>query len=211
MAHDEKLSESIQRAFTQKTEGLTVGDVLESVSTKGFGLLLTVLALPILAPFTPPGIPIPFAVLILLLSFQLLFNRESPWVPEWITKRPIKSGGQSKFLNFMVRTMQFFEKMLRPRLGFFLTGIPFKALVLPCLVLAGITMMTPLPVVNSAAALAVVLIGLGMVEEDGLFLIGGVVSSLLVTGLVVAFIVAIILYGPEGVNMVLKAIGLKRG
>lgn len=203
------LSEVIEAAFARK-EGdpeQTIGDLIHRASSRGFGVALFITALPVAAPATPPGVSVPFGILVLLLAFQVLARRESPWLPAWIEKKKIKAAKKpSKFVGFMVGFTRFVERFLAARWTFMLRGGLFFGLVIPVVILSAIVMLVPLPITNSLASLAVVLIGLAMIEDDGWFAVGGVLVGLAIAGLVAAFGVAVAQYGPEGIQMVVDRI-----
>ncbi|MFN7173074.1 MAG: exopolysaccharide biosynthesis protein, partial [Fimbriimonadaceae bacterium] len=77
----------------------------------------------------------------------------------------------------------------------------------PLIILAALAMMLPLPGTNSLPALSILLIALGMLEEDGVF---GLIGSLLAfVGMAIAavFGLAIIAYGPEGIDRIKSFFG----
>ncbi|MCG9895860.1 MAG: exopolysaccharide biosynthesis protein [Fimbriimonadaceae bacterium] len=201
------LSDIIEAAYKSDRDDLTLGDVLKQASESGFGLLLVFIALPIAAPFTPPGLSIPFGLLVLGLAFQILLKRESPIMPGWITKRPLKTEGKkNRFVEAMIKISRFFERWTKPRMTFWFKPTVFRAVVLPGIFMGGIVLLLPLPVVNTLSSGSVLLIGMGMVEEDGLFALVGVLAALLMTLTMLAFGIAVIQHGPDGIRMVEEGI-----
>ena len=102
----------------------------------------------------------------------------------------------------MVKFLKFFEHFIRPRLSFVYTnGFFFR--MLGCVVLAcGISMCIPVPLTNTGPALGIFLIGLGTLEEDGLFGLGGAFVSFLGLVLAATVIILIAYVGWEAVDMV---------
>lgn len=197
------LSQVIAEAFTLRNGETTLGVVLSRASERGFGLLIVLLSLPVVAPFTPPGLSIPFGILLLGLVIQLFVGRHEPLIPKWVASRKIKeSPREAKFVAFMVKTARFFEKLLKPRLCFLFSGLPFKALMLPALLVAGLVMLAPLPVVNSVSSGAALLLGLAMLEDDGLIAIVGIFLSALMAVTMGGVGWALIQHGPEGIGIV---------
>jgi hypothetical protein len=61
-------------------------------------------------------------------------------------------------------------------------------------------MMAPFPVTNTVCSVAILLIGLGMLEEDGGFGIAGLVMSVLAALFVVAVVLAVFVFGAAGLR-----------
>lgn len=198
------LSEVIADAFSlQEGESTTLGEVLGKAAERGYGLLIVLVSLPVVAPFTPPGLSIPFGLLLLGLAIQLIMKKPAPLIPKWVAGRKIKaSHRQAKFVGWMVKTSKFFERFLRPRMTFMFKGWPFYAILVPALVIGGVVMLAPLPVVNSVSSGAALLIGLALLEDDGVFALLGILASLILLILTIAFIWAIATYGMDGIKIV---------
>jgi hypothetical protein len=200
------LSENIAEVFLSGDGELTVEEVLERSEHRGFGFLLVILSLPVAVPFTPPGVSVPFGVLIGMLACQMIARRSQPWFPRWVMRRKIKTG-DNRFMRTMKRWAEFFERYLRPRATWVYSDWFFRWFLGPVLLLSAVTMMLPFPGTNSVCSLAVLLIALGLLEDDGVFGLAGALAS--VVGILVAavFVAMVALYGPEGVKAVQRWLG----
>lgn len=155
----------------------SLGQILDRVSSKSFGVLLMILSLPSALPVPAPGYSVPFGIALIFLASQIIMRRETPLLPEKVLQRKIKTKKNTKVVGFMVKFLQFFEIFVRPRLTFVFRA-PFFYRLLGCVILAcACSMCIPIPLTNTGPALGVFLIGLGMVEEDGLASAGGVFVS----------------------------------
>ncbi len=198
-----KLSKDIKSIFEHDgSTVVTVETILERVSSKSFGILLVILALPSALPVPAPGYSVPFGIVLILLGTQMAAARATPWFPERVLRRTIKVKEDSKALDAMVKFLAFFEVFVRPRLRFvFTTGLFYRAL--GCMVtLCGISMCIPVPLTNTAPAFGVFLIGLGTLEEDGLAGLAGLAASIAGIALSITVLVLIAYFGMEGVDMV---------
>lgn len=171
-----KLSETLQLIFERAEQQLTIGELLERADSKSFGLLFIVFSLPIAMPFTPPFVAFPFGLAMMILAFQMLRGRHTPWLPEFLRKRRVAHPRFAKLLGAMPKWVAKFEKIMRPRYGHVYDN-PFyqRAMGGILLVTAGI-MTLPIPALNSLAAMAIFLVGLAMMERDGKWGLAGMVS-----------------------------------
>src|SRR5438093_12911845 len=60
---------------------VTVGEVADRVAQRGFGLIMSVLALPTMIPVLPPGSAAFIGLLYILLAVQMLLGVPRPWLP----------------------------------------------------------------------------------------------------------------------------------
>ena len=105
-----------------------------------------------------------------------------------------------RFLTAIAKTLEKLEKRLKPRFRKFYSPRNFRYIVAPLLFFSSVMVAIPLPGTNSVAGLAILLIGLGMLEEDGLFgIAGSVIASLgLAVGAISIYFISI--YGWAGVD-----------
>ncbi len=184
---DLSTSESLKRlAATAAAEGetVTLKWILDQLNERAFGLFLLVLALPCCIPFLY-GVPQVVAVPMLLVSVQLVAGRRSPWLPEGLAAREIKSARLAQLAERAGPWLEYFEALSRPRLGF-LTRPPLDRVVGLFLVLFCASILVPLPSTNTAPGIAVALVALGFLERDGLLTLGGVIlGTVWIVGLIV--------------------------
>jgi hypothetical protein len=199
MSQGKALSEEITELFQSEQAVIKVDDLLKKAEHKGFGFLFMFLALPIALPFTPPGLSTPFGLLIISLAVQVILGRDTPWFPSKLREKTIRQGS-TKFLLKMSKWLKFFERLLRPRVSWLYRTRVFRYLVGPFILLAGIGLSMPLPITNTVFSMAVFLIGLGMMEEDGLFGLAGMTitaSGFILMGVLIWYVIR---YGPEGIH-----------
>ena len=188
------LSQDIQKIIN-KHESLSLKKVMNQTHESVFGFLLALLALPSALPIPAPGYSIPFGVVIILLALQIIMGRKSPWFPEKIENKEVSiiklKGGIKKIKTFIT----FFEKLIKPRLSWVYSRGQnlFGFIILLC----GISMLIPIPGTNTVPALGVFIMGLGMIEEDGLIGLGGVLTSLVG----IAITILILFLGAEGIQL----------
>lgn len=152
-----------------KAPRIHVAEVLIAVEDRAFGALLLFFALPNLLP-TPPGAGI-LGLPLVLLSLQLAMGR-SPWLPRPIHRRSLDRHNFVKLTSRMVAFLERSERWLRPRISILFHPAVERLVGMLCLILS-ILLFLPIPFGNMLPALAICLIALGLLERDGLWLIGG--------------------------------------
>ena len=194
------LSQDLQTLF-QNENKITFRDFLEQTQSKSYSFLLILLALPAALPVPAPGYATPFGLVLVLLGLQILTARQTPWFPEWALKKELPVTKGSKLLGAMIKFLKFFEIFLRPRLRFLTRGAGYRLLGL-LVALCGASMIIPLPLTNTVPSFGIFIIGLALLEEDGLAALAGAVSAL--TGLVLSgtLIYFYVRLGEAGITLV---------
>ncbi|HQN01100.1 MAG TPA: exopolysaccharide biosynthesis protein [Candidatus Hydrogenedentes bacterium] len=199
-----RLSENVTTIFAVGESGarVTVQTIVDRVSVKSFGILLVIFSIPSAMPLPAPGYSTPFGIILVILGLQLFNRRDFPWLPKRILEKEVNVGERPRLIKTMVFFLRIIEFFIRPRLGFvFENAITFRLLALIVLI-CGTSMIIPVPLTNTAPAFGVFLIGLGMLEEDGLLSIAGVLASLAGVALTLTVLSALIYFGWEGIDIV---------
>lgn len=164
----------VRLAHDTTRERITVGDLLQALGDRALGALLFIFAVPNVMP-VPPGVSTVLGAPLLFLAAQLMFGLR-PWLPAIVAKRSISREDLATLVRRVVPWLTKAEKLLRPRLRV-LAGPPAEYLVgFVCLVLASILVL-PIPLGNALPALAISLMALGVLERDGLWVLGGLVTA----------------------------------
>jgi len=191
------LSEQLRAIFDDGQE-MTIGDVVSRVGAKSFAVLFILLALPIAVPFTPPGFTVPFGTALVILACQMIAGRRTPWLPQRLLVRKIKAGKTAKMIDAMPGFLARFERFLKPRWPW--VG-RYPSLLGVGVLIASLAMMVPLPVTNTICSVSVLLIGLGLVGNDGMVGVAGFIASLISATVVVAVLLAAFLFGAAGLRV----------
>jgi hypothetical protein len=149
--------------------------LLELIGEQGMLLACVFLALPFLLPVSIPGVSTVFGLAIILIGAGVTLNRV-PWLPCLILDRPLPTAplkhAFEKGAHFVARV----EHLVRPRWLLLTQTAAANTAHGLALVLAGVLLMFPLglvPFSNTLPAIAILLLAVGMVERDGLFIAGG--------------------------------------
>jgi len=159
-------------ADEQEVEGR---QILESVGQRSFGPILLVPGLLVLSPLSGvPGVPTIGAIVVLLITGQVLLGHQYFWVPEFILRRRISRERLTKARRFLAPIARFVDTFIKPRL-LRLTRRPFNYVIAgACALLA--VMMPPLeaiPLANVVTAAGISAFGLGLTTDDGVLVLLG--------------------------------------
>ena len=182
----------------------TIGELLDLIGDRGFGLLLLVLALPAALPIPAPGYATPFGVLMVILGAQMIMARKSPSVPEFFAKRSVKYG----VLRFSIQNghlpLKVVEFLIRPRLRVLSHNRGFRSAIGVIIVLMACFMSLPIPLTNTAPSFVIFVMAAGLLEEDGLLLFGGVLLAPVAAAIAGGALYIAVTLGPEAVETTLK-------
>lgn len=151
-------------------EEVGLGEVVEKLEGRGFGPMLMVPAFIALMPTGAiPGVPSACGILIFLIAIQLIFGKESPWLPSFLRNISFERERFQKAIEKAEPVTQKLDGWFHLRLEV-LTSDPVKWLLAAACALFGL-LMIPLEVVPLAAALpalAILLTSIGFIFDDGL-------------------------------------------
>ncbi|MDN6322700.1 MAG: exopolysaccharide biosynthesis protein [Halomonas sp.] len=160
----------------QDASRVSVDDVVYAVGRRSFGPLLLVAGLITLTPIIGdiPGMPTLMAVLVLLVSMQLLAGREAFWLPRWLLKRSLSRQKFDKGIQLIKKPARWIDGLLRVRLPWLTGYIGIRVTAVVCLLIAlAMPPMEFIPFSANGAGLALALLGLGLVARDGAALLLG--------------------------------------
>ena len=170
-----KLSVELARLRDQAAErAVTLREVIYTLQGRAYLLLVLLLALPFITPIPLPGLSTPFGLAILLIAARLSLGQK-PWLSMKLQRKELPAGFLRKLLAVAERVLRVLEKFLRPRLTF-VTDTPLLAqLHAVLMLLAALALLLPLPIpfTNSFPAWTILLLAAGLLERDGLFILGG--------------------------------------
>ncbi len=150
-------------------------------------VFLLLMAIPAL-PIPTGGITHVFEVIVMLLALELIIGRSTIWLPKWwrhkkLGPKLIKTG-----LPKLVSKIRWVERYARPRLGGVINSRLFLRLVgvfVLVLTLAAF-LSPPFSGLDTLPSLGVVLMSLGLILEDALLFVFGLVVGAAGIGVIIA-------------------------
>lgn len=165
---------------------VTVGDILEAVGTRSFAPLLMLTGTLLVSPLSGiPLFPTTMALVVLLVSVQMLVGRRHFWLPRWLLRRNLRRQSLLRGLDWLQAPCAFIDRYLQPRLACLLGRSSQALIALLCLlIVVMMPIMELIPFSSSIAGVALCAFGLALVALDGLMvLLGYAVIALMVTTL----------------------------
>lgn len=158
------------------------------------------IAIAILLLMAVPALPLPtggvthiFEVITMLLALELIIGRRTIWLPKSWRKRSLGNLAEKKVLPGLLRTVRWFERFSRRRLGDFLQRPnSLRVVGLITLIFTIFAFVAPpFSGLDTLPALGVVALMLGIILEDSVILVIGCAVGAVGTGLVIGLGTAI--------------------
>lgn len=173
---ERKLSVILQDLSADSSrQRVSLGEMMDAMEGRAYGALLLIFAFPNILP-SPPGLAAVLGLPLIVLSFGMMLGR-APWLPQFIRKRSVPRETFAAVFTRAAPWVEKAERLLRQRLPFLTWGIAQQVLGGVCLVLA-VALSLPVPFGNMAPSIAICLIGLGVLERDGVWVLAGLVASI---------------------------------
>jgi hypothetical protein len=171
------LEDTARRLESQET--VSVREMLHLMGEQGLLLLCMVLMLPFLLPVSVPGVSTVFSVVVILAGISVTFNWL--WLPDRIMAHQVSA---SAMVNSMRRGAHVFariDRISRPRLHALTHGATMNRVNGLFLIFDGILLIFPLggvPFSNTLPGISILLLAAGMVQRDGIVLVGGYLMTI---------------------------------
>lgn len=178
-------------------QGLSLRQIVETLRGRGFDVLVIILVLPFCQPIPLPGLSTPFGLALMFFGFRIAL-RQRPWLPDWLLRREISYETLAKIVTTATAVAKRLEKVIHPRLRFVKHWWSFNALNGWTIASSAFLLMLPLPIPfsNTIPAWSILLLSLGMMEEDGAVIVLGY----LMAGAAWTYIATLWMLGEAGIQ-----------
>lgn len=190
-----------QQLFSQQLEDWlksskpkTLGGLVDVFAEKSFVItFILLMAIPAL-PLPTGGITHVFEVIVILMSAQMVIGFQKFWLPKKLKKTRLNSLTHPKTINKITKLIHWFEKHSKPRMSSTIKSkifISSSALVVLIFSLSAF-ISPPFSGLDTLPSLGVVVLSLGLLLEDMLVVILGIIVGILGIGLIIFLSDAII-------------------
>ena len=200
-----RLSVELQRYFfeEERSDKVTLADILGLAGERMFGFLFVILSLPSALPVPAPGYSIPFGVVMFLLAMQLIAGAKRPWIPQKMLKGTMKLEKVQGLVRTGIPWLRRIESISRPRLTYLCNSWPGRVAIGVAIALMSVSMMIIIPGTNTLPAIGIFVTGFGLMQDDGVVSLGGLVLCVM-AGIVSASIIIALAIGGSSLLDVIK-------
>jgi hypothetical protein len=173
-----RASEILRRSIAARTtERVSIAELLDDLGDRAFGLLIVLLTLPTLIPGPPmPGYSLPFAAAVGLVASQLARGFAHPVLPGWLLRRSFDRARLDGLLARAMPTVRRLERLIHARRSRWTTRRGERWIGALTIVVA-LALAMPVPFGNTPAGLALLVLGLGLIERDSRLLAIGALAG----------------------------------
>lgn len=156
---------------------VTLGELSKKLGREGIGLLAFLCALPFLQPIPLAGFGTPIGIFLVAIGLQLARGHETPYLPRFAAERRIEAATADRMLAAAEKLFGFMERFTRPRWP---AVVKSPRLIGSAIVVLGCIMIVPVfvPFGNPLTAGPLALLGLALLEGDGLLCALGLAGTL---------------------------------
>ncbi|MDR5682611.1 MAG: exopolysaccharide biosynthesis protein [Armatimonadota bacterium] len=181
---EKPLSELLDEALASDgPHPVRVGDVADRLDERGFGFLLILLALPTLIPILPPGASGVVGILYVLVGAQMMWAPERPWLPRRVADYRLSVRVVEGLRRQGVGLLRRMERLSRPRWTPFSDAVLLRVAAVVVLAM-GFVLWLPLPFLNTLPGISMIVVGIGLMNRDGIFLLLGIGLAAVVASLI---------------------------
>jgi hypothetical protein len=161
---------------TAKGETITLGEIIDAFGERAFGLVLILFSLPNCVP-APPGIAGIVGTPVLIFGIQMMLGHKHPWLPKFILRRSVSVAKFKRLIDIAEPRLQKLERLCRPRLTQLFSVFGDRMIGLFAFLVA-LSVLIPFPGTNFPPSIALVIVSIAVIEEDGYLLTGGYLIGL---------------------------------
>ena len=161
---------------SSSSDRILVGDLIDAMTSLGFGLAIMIFAFGIIIPLPPP-FPSIIAIPLVIFSLQMIAGFTSPKLPKKFSNLSVKRSVLAMLVQRSSPYIRKIERILRPRLSF-ITSHRGERFIGVFIFIFSSFVLLPMPLSNFIPGLGVLIISFGMLGKDGLVVILGIVVGL---------------------------------
>lgn len=185
-----RTSEILVSLAAHRGERQTVAEIMGVLRDRAFALLIVLLGLPNCLPMPPP-IPLICGFLLAFVALQIILGFPAPWLPRALLRRSLARQDVERAVARAVPVFRRLERFSRPRMSLFDTVSAMRLMGILLFVLALGLLFAPPLVGQIPLGIAACLVGLGLVERDGIVVLGGLAIGSFGLTLSLGFVYAI--------------------
>jgi hypothetical protein len=152
-------------------EEITIRQIIEAFGERAFGFVLILFSLPNCVP-APPGVAGIVGTPVLIFGIQMMLGHHRPWLPDVILRRSVSVAKFRRLIDVAEPRLKWLESFCKPRQTWLFNATGDRVVGLFAF-LAALSVLIPFPGTNFPPSIALVIVSIAVMEEDGLLLILG--------------------------------------
>ncbi|MBE2215002.1 MAG: exopolysaccharide biosynthesis protein [Opitutaceae bacterium] len=171
-----RISHGLRAMLADDFDGdFTLGEIFDYLAGRGHAALMVVMALltflPVISVVTGP--------ILVFVGLRFSFGKR-PWLPKWLLERTVQRATIASIANTCERIEKRTARILRPRAVGLVRNIWLHRALGVVVAICGALLPLPIPFTNIPLAVPVIVIGLALLEDDGLYASIGLALGVLV-------------------------------
>ncbi len=177
-ALEHKSASAVLRAVIDNAKGetISIGQIIEAFGERAFGFVLILFSLPNCVP-APPGIAGIVGTPVLIFGIQMMLGHRHPWLPGFIKRRTVSLSKFKRLIDIAEPKLQWLESWCKPRV-LQLFSVFGDRVVGFFAFLVALSVLIPFPGTNFPPSIALVVVSIAVMEEDGYLLLLGYLIGL---------------------------------
>ena len=182
------------------SDRVSLGEIVASLGDRGLGVLIAIFALPNILPSAVPFGNVPTGLPPLLFAIQLALGVDHLILPRFLARRTVGTRWLRALAPRVASVLSWFERLLKQRVEW-VTGPRAERIIGIIAIVLAMVSTLPIPFGHNLPALGLVLIGLGLIERDGLaILIGAAI------GMAGSILLGLVIFGvAHGLSFIIHA------
>jgi hypothetical protein len=176
-------------AANLSSERVSLAEIDAGLGDRGLGVLMAIFAVPNIFPSTVPFGNVATGVPVIVLAIHLMLGWRQLVLPGFLARRSIAAHTLKSFAPRLAGMLARIEPLLSPRLTAVSSPAGERIIGVICLFLSILSAL-PIPFGHMVPALALMVIGLGLIEHDGFAILLGAAL-----GLAGAVVFVLVLFG----------------
>jgi hypothetical protein len=200
----ERMSSVLARLAQFSASGgkITLQSLVDSLGDRSHVMAILFLAIPFVQPIPMLGLSTIFGAAIITIAATYALGKK-PWIPAKFGNRELPHNLLQAICDKGSKVFQWLERWVRPRGKAFHRWTGMKTFAALCVVLCAALLALPLPIPasNTVPTIPIILLALGLLEEDGWFVVAGYIG----VGLALLFFGTIIIGPFFGLNVLVES------
>lgn len=192
----ERLSDVFAELAREADGPVSIAALRDAFGDRSLAALLVLFSAFNMIPL-PPGATAFTGLPLLIIAAQMIYGGNRAWLPKLLTERTIPLNTFRAIMEWIVPRLKRLERLIRPRYWPFYEGHSDRIIGVITLVMA-IYIVLPIPFGNWPPAFASALLGLSLIERDGILFAAGTAAAI-ASSVVVGFVIGAALVAIEAI------------